>query len=113
MLEPVGAAKFGTGLAQRALLQSDSRGVTQSRRNATMPRKREAIIHREPAPDPDTARQLLEAAWPHCGVIQDIIDRLNEAGSNTELRLLTNRLQRLAIRATPLSENREPPLTRP
>jgi len=33
------------------------------------------------------------AAWPYCGVIQDIIDRLNETGSNTELRLLANRLR--------------------
>jgi hypothetical protein len=35
-------------------------------------------------------------------VIQDIIDRLHEAGSNTELHLLANRLQRLAFRATPV-----------
>ena len=41
-------------------------------------------------------------AWPYCGVIQDIIDRLNETGSNTELRLLANRLQRLVFRATPV-----------
>jgi hypothetical protein len=69
--------------------------------NATMPRQKETTIHREPAPVPDTMQQLLEAAWPHCGMIQDIIDKLNESGSNTELRLLTNRLQRLAFRATP------------
>ena len=69
--------------------------------NATMPRKKETIIQREPAPAPDTVQQLLEAAWPHCGMIQDIIDRLNEGGSDTELRLLTNRLQRLAFRARP------------
>jgi len=42
-----------------------------------------------PVPDPDTAEQLMAAAWPYCGIIQDIIDRLNETGSNTELRLLT------------------------
>ena len=68
--------------------------------NATMPRKKETI-QREPAPAPDTVQQLLEAAWPHCGMIQDIIDRLNEGGSNTELRLLANRLQRLAFRVRP------------
>src|SRR5215467_8001453 len=72
-----------------------------------MPRKKETTIHREPAPDHDTAEQLMVAAWPYCGVIQDIIDRLNETGSNTELRLLANRLQRLVFRATPvLSGNR-------
>jgi hypothetical protein len=66
--------------------------------NATMPRKKVTTIHREPMPAPDAVQQLLEAAWPHCGMIQDIIDRLNEGGSNTELRLLANRLQRLAFR---------------
>jgi hypothetical protein len=57
-----------------------------------MPRKKETTIRHEPAPDPDTAEQLMVAAWPYCGVIQDIIDRLNATGSNTELRLLANRL---------------------
>src|SRR5215470_501720 len=57
--------------------------------------KKEATICREPVPDPDTAQQLLVTAWPYRGVIQDIIDTLHEAGSNTELRLLGNRLQRL------------------
>jgi|RhiMetdeSRZDD1v2_1073273.scaffolds.fasta_scaffold607830_1 hypothetical protein len=67
---------------------------------ATMPRKKETTSHREPVPTLDTV-QLLETAWPHCGMIQEIIDRLNESGSYAELRLLTNRLQRLAFRATP------------
>jgi hypothetical protein len=71
-----------------------------------MPRKKEATIRREPVPDPDTAQQLMETAWPYCGVIQDIIDRLNETGSNTELRLLSNRLQRLVFRATPVLSER-------
>ena len=63
--------------------------------------RRKEATRRKPAPDP-TAQQLLETVWPHCGVIQDIIDRLNEVGSSTELRLLANRLQRLAFRATPI-----------
>jgi len=67
-----------------------------------MPRKKETTIRREPVPDANTAEQLMVAAWPYCGVIQDIIDRLNETGSNTELRLLANRLQRLVFRATPV-----------
>jgi hypothetical protein len=33
-------------------------------------------------------------------MIQDVIDRLNDASSSKELRLLANRLQRLAFRAT-------------
>src|SRR6516165_8447637 len=45
-----------------------------------MRRKKETTIHREPAPDHGTAEQLMVAAWPYCGVIQDIIDRLNETG---------------------------------
>jgi hypothetical protein len=48
---------------------------------------------------PDAAQESLEAAWLHCGMIQDVIDRLNDASSSTELRLLANRLQRLAFRA--------------
>jgi len=67
-----------------------------------MPRKKEVTIRHEPVPDHDTAEQLMVTAWPYCGVIQDIIDRLNETGSNTELRLLANRLQRLVFRATPV-----------
>jgi len=67
-----------------------------------MPRKKEVTIRHETVPDHDTAEQLMVTAWPYCGVIQDIIDRLNETGSNTELRLLANRLQRLVFRATPI-----------
>jgi len=67
-----------------------------------MPRQKETTRLCEPVPDPDTARQLMVTSWPYCGVIQDIIDRLHEAGSNTELHLLANRLQRLAFRATPV-----------
>ena len=54
-------------------------GARQIRRQRTGPR--------EPS-------QNGRAAWPHCGTIRDIIDSLNEGGSDTELRLLTNRLQR-------------------
>ena len=69
--------------------------------NTTMQRKRETPIDREPMAAPDAAQELLEAAWLHCGMIQDVIERLNDASStSTELRLLANRLQRLAFRAT-------------
>jgi hypothetical protein len=52
---------------------------------------------------PNTAQRLLESAWRHCSVIRDIIDRLNEAGANTEPRLLASRLQRLVFRVRPVS----------
>jgi len=68
--------------------------------NATMSRKEETMLQREPVLALDKM-QLLETAWPHCGMIQEIIDSLNESGSYAELRLLTNRLQRLVFRATP------------
>ena len=58
---------------------------------------------------PDAAQELLEAAWLHCGMIQDVIERLNDASStSTELRLLANRLQRLAFRATRRFRNLHP-----
>jgi hypothetical protein len=76
----------------------------------TMSRKKETLMHRKPVKAADAAQELLEAAWLHCGMIQDIIDGLNEAGSSTELRLLRNRLHRLAFRAAPRRsfENRHP-----
>jgi hypothetical protein len=52
---------------------------------------------------PTTAQNLLETAWRHCAAIQDIIDRLNEAGTNTQAHLLANRLHRLAFRIRPVS----------
>jgi hypothetical protein len=55
-----------------------------------MSQEKEPTVRRKLGPDPDTAKELLETAWPHCGAIQDIIDRLNEAGTNTEPRLLAN-----------------------
>ena len=67
-----------------------------------MPRREEATtLERYHEQHPDTAQNLLEAAWRHCGAIQDIIDRLNEADTNTEAHLLANRLHRLAFRIRP------------
>jgi len=64
-----------------------------------MPRREEATnLGRYHEQHPN---DLLEAAWRHCGAIQDIIDRLNEAGTNTEPHLLANRLHRLAFRIRP------------
>ena len=67
-----------------------------------MPRREEATrLERYHEQHPNTAQHLLEAAWRHCGAIQDIIDRLNEAGTNTEPHVLANRLHRLAFRIRP------------
>ena len=71
-----------------------------------MPRKEEVTsLGRHHEQHPTTARRLLETAWRHCSAIQDIIDRLNEAGTNTEPRLLANRRQRLVFRVRPVSSD--------
>jgi hypothetical protein len=57
---------------------------------------------------PNTAQRLLQTAWNHCGEIQVIIDRLNEAGMNIESHLLANRLQRLVFRVRPVSSENRP-----
>jgi hypothetical protein len=44
---------------------------------------------------------LLDTALRHCNEIQAVIDDLAAKGAHTELRLLVNRLQRLAFRSTP------------
>jgi hypothetical protein len=69
-----------------------------------MPRKEEVTsLGRHHEQHPNTAQRSLETAWRHCSAIQDIIDRLNEAGTKTEPRLLANRLQRLVFRVRPVS----------
>ena len=55
---------------------------------------------------PNTTQELLEAAWRHCGAIQDIIDGLNEAATNTEPRVLANWLHRLAFRLQPTTSEK-------
>jgi hypothetical protein len=49
----------------------------------------------------DDPQELLNTARCHCQAIQAIIDQLTETKSNTELRLLSQRLQRLAFHAVP------------
>jgi hypothetical protein len=46
-------------------------------------------------------QELLNTARRHCQAIQAIIDQLTETKSHTELRLLSQRLQRLAFHAAP------------
>jgi hypothetical protein len=53
----------------------------------------------------DDPQELLNTARRHCQAIQAIIDQLTETKSNTELRLLSQRLQRLAFHAAPRSRD--------
>ena len=55
--------------------------------------------------DMDEPQELLKIAQHHCQAIQTIVDRLTENKSNTELRLLSQRLQRLAFHAAPRSRD--------
>jgi hypothetical protein len=56
-----------------------------------MPRNEGTSLGPQHEQHPNTAQRLL-----HCGEIQAIIDRLNEAGTNMESHFLANRLQRLS-----------------
>jgi two-component sensor histidine kinase len=53
----------------------------------------------------DDPQELLNTAQHRCQAIQTIIDQLTENKSNTELRLLSQRLQRLAFHAAPRSRD--------
>jgi hypothetical protein len=50
-------------------------------------------------------QELLNTARHHCQAILTFIDQLTENKSNTELRLLSQRLQRLAFHAAPRSRD--------
>jgi hypothetical protein len=47
------------------------------------------------------AEHIYSIAVNHAQTVQDCIDRLHELGANAQLKLLTGRLQKLAVRATP------------
>jgi len=47
------------------------------------------------------AEHIYSIADNHAQTVQVCIDRLHELGANEQLKLLTERLQELAIRATP------------
>jgi hypothetical protein len=55
-------------------------------------------------------QELLDTAWRHCQAIQTIIDQLTETESNTELRLLSQRLQRLYQNSQTLTSCCVPPI---
>jgi hypothetical protein len=47
------------------------------------------------------AKHIYSIADTHAQTVQLCIDRLHELGANEQLKLLTGRLQKLAVRATP------------
>ena len=47
------------------------------------------------------AEHIYSIADNHAQTVQLCIDRLHELGANEQLKLLTGRLQKLAVRATP------------
>jgi hypothetical protein len=47
------------------------------------------------------AEHIYSIADNHAQTVQVCIDRLHELGANEQLKLLTGRLQKLAVRATP------------
>jgi hypothetical protein len=47
------------------------------------------------------AERIYGIAVNHAQTVQVCIDRLHELGANTQLKLLTGRLQKLAVQATP------------
>jgi hypothetical protein len=62
-------------------------------------RRRSATARSVPAQTPE---QLLELTQEHIRPLIGMIDRLNEAGAEDELRVITKQLTRLVFRAQPL-----------
>jgi len=53
-----------------------------------------------------SAEHVYSIADSHARTVQGCIDRLHELGANEQLKLLTARLQKLAVRATPGDDNK-------
>ena len=62
-------------------------------------RRRSATTRSVPAQTPE---QLLELAQEHIRPLIGVIDRLNEANAEDELRVISKQLTRLVFRAQPL-----------
>jgi len=52
------------------------------------------------------AAHIYNVAVQHLLAMQTAVDRLHELGAKEQLKLLTDRLQRLAFRATPENEEK-------
>src|SRR5262245_169546 len=66
-------------------------------------RRRSATIRSVPAQTPE---QLLELAQEHIRPLIGVIDRLNEAEAEDELRVISKQLTRLSFRAQPLPSDK-------
>ena len=62
-------------------------------------RRRSATTRSLPAQTPE---QLLELAQKYIRPLIEVIDRLNEAGAEDELRVISKQLTRLCLRVQPL-----------
>ena len=72
-------------------------------------RRRSATARSVPAQTPE---QLLELTQEHIRPLIAVIDRLNEAGAEDELRVITRQLTRLVFRAQPLPQRQVAPKSR-
>jgi hypothetical protein len=66
-------------------------------------RRHSATTRSVPAETPD---RLLELTQEHIRPLIGLIDRLNEAGAEHELRVISKQLTRLSFRAEPLSSGK-------
>src|SRR5262245_49471131 len=68
-------------------------------------RRRSATTRSVPA---ETPERLLELTQEHIRPLIGLIDRLNEAGAEDELRVISKQLTRLSFRVQPLSSDQYP-----
>jgi hypothetical protein len=66
-------------------------------------RRRSATTRSLPAQTPE---QLLELAQKYIRPLIEVIDRLNEAGAEDELRVISKQLTRLSFRVQPLPSDK-------
>ena len=66
-------------------------------------RRRSATTRSVPTQTPE---QLLELAQQHIRPLIGVIDRLNEADAEDELRVISKQLTRLSFRVQPLSSDK-------
>ena len=66
-------------------------------------RRRSATTRSVPAQSPE---QLFEVAQEHIRPLIGVIDRLNEADAEDELRVISKQLTRLSFRVQPLSSDK-------
>jgi len=55
----------------------------------------------------NSGKQIYSIADDHAQTVQVCIDRLHELGTNEQLKRLTGRLQKLAVRARPRNDDKD------